>query len=306
MAWHLNLGIDEGFLQKADAKDKSRQKFIYSMIVIMLLVVSGLISISAVTYMLIIFNNWLLAIASGLILCIIVFNLYRLLLVTAINAEKTSLGRYQLNHELQYDDFFDNNKSEEMAVMPDEQILKIVNVRKDSLRESSSGNIGKSFNFSQLFFTNLFRVFILIVIAMVFSTGLQLLIFKNHINDVLNSVSTILSKESPESWLLQNVLTPNKGGGFILINSSSLLLCVQLLVKGLGFWKIILDFLFLLLVLLPLILILKSREVQNGSYVQELALHEISISFTHYLQTQKYCAGLLKKNLSKEFINKLK
>jgi hypothetical protein len=304
MAWHFNLGIDERIMQKTDANDQTRQKFIFSMLVIMLIIVSGLIFVSAVAYMLIIVNNWWLAAASGLLISLIVYNLYRLLLVTAINAEKTFLGRYQLNHELHYIDLFDNRRFKEFEEMPDEQILKIVNARKEKLRDNSSLILNKPSGFIRLFFTNLMRVFILFVIAVVFSTGLQLLIFKDQINEVLNATSLILNQNLPDSWLLKNILTTEDGSEFILINCNSLLLAIQLLVKGLGFWKLVLDILFLTLVLLPLILILKSKEIQNGSYIKELALHEVSISFFHYLKTQKYCAFLLRQNLATEINTK--
>jgi hypothetical protein len=306
MAWHLSLGIDEGILHKTDAKDITRQRFIFSMLVIMLLVVSLLIFVSSVTYLLIIFQNWLVAIGAGLILSIIIFNLYRFILVTAINAENTFLGTYQLNHELQYNDFFVNGKIDEIAIMPDEQIMKIVNVRKDQLRDSSTIINKKNYKFSQSFFTNFTRVLFLAIIAMVFSTGFQLLIFKGQINEVLEKTSQILSQELPDSCLLMNVLTPPNGEEFVLLNCNSLLLVIHLLVKGLGFWKLVMDLVFMLLILLPLILIHKSKEIQNGSYVKELALHEVSISFFHFLKTQKFCADLLKQNLSDDLMKRIK
>ncbi len=141
---------------------------------------------------------------------------------------------------------------------------------------------------------------------MVFSTGFQLLIFKGQINEVLEKTTQILSQELPDSWLLMNVLTPSNKEEFVLLNCNSLLLVIHLLVKGLGFWKLVLDVIFMLLILLPLILIHKSKEIQNGSYVKELALHEVSISFLHFLKTQKYCADLLKQNLSDDLVKRIK
>ena len=43
-------------------------------------------------------------------------------------------------------------------------------------------------------------------------------------------------------------------------------------------------------------LLLSCDEIKKGSYLRELALHEISISFYHFLKTQQHCA-LLKNQI---------
>ena len=57
MAWHLQIGFDEGIMKKVDAEDKTRQKFIFSILVIMMVVVSLLVLTSSVIYLLIIFHQ---------------------------------------------------------------------------------------------------------------------------------------------------------------------------------------------------------------------------------------------------------
>jgi hypothetical protein len=127
------------------------------------------------------------------------------------------------------------------------------------------------------------------IIALVFATGLELFLFRGPINETLDAVKWLLAKDQPDSYLLLEVLTPREGQGFIWLNSNSLLYLIQVITAALGHWKLVLDVFFLLFFLMPLFLIFRSREILFGSYVQELALHEIAISHYHFLKTQKFC-----------------
>jgi hypothetical protein len=102
------------------------------------------------------------------------------------------------------------------------------------------------------------------------------------------------------------MLVPPNGGEFKLFHCSSLLLIIDVLKAGLGYWKIVLDLLVLAIFLLPLVLIFKSREIQLGYYIRELALHEVSISFYHYLKSQKRCVEILNEVNSQDLVERFK
>ena len=306
MAWHAQIGFDEGIMKKVDAENKTRQMFIFSALVVMIIILSFFVLVSSIIYLLIIFHNWAIAIGAGLFLSLVVFNIYRFLTITALNSEKSGIGEYHINHEKQYLDFIENKRKDEISKIPEEEIRKVVNDRKDTLRKMFSEYYPIKYKVSSRILTMAVRVTFLSIIALVFSTGLELFIFKSHINDVLDATAISLRQELPDSWILNNMLTPEGGKEFTLFHCNSLLLIIDVLQKGLGYWKLILDLLFLFIFLLPLILIIKSKEIQRGDYVKELALHEISISFYHYLKTQKFCVEILNQVTSEDLLERFK
>jgi hypothetical protein len=306
MSWYKLVGIDDGIMKKVTDEDKNRQKFIFSMLVIMMIMIALFVLISSIIYLLIIFHSWTVAICTGLFLSLVIFNLYRFLTISAINAEKSGIGQYQIKHEKQYHDFIDNFKINEIAHMPEEAIRKIVNDRKDELREKFPEYYANKYKITTSILTMAIRLSFLSIIALVFSTGLELFIFKSQVNEVLDATANTLRQEVPDSWILKNMLTPQEGKEFTLFHCNSLLLIINVLHAGLGYWKLILDLIFLTIFLLPLILIFKSKEIQKGDYVRELALHEISISFYHYLKTQKRCVEILKQVTTEDLVERFK
>jgi hypothetical protein len=287
MAWHLQLGFDERIMQKVDSRQLDRQKFVFSTLTLMLMAIGSLVFFSSLVYSIILFHNWLVALAIGLFLSLVVFNIYRFLIVSSVNAGYTGLATFLKNHELAYLEHLNNE--EDFSSFSEAQIQHLVNSRKDYLRslfplsESSTNtaNLG--------FWTMLVRVSMIAIIALVFATGLELFLFRGPINETLDAVKWLLAKDQPDSYLLLEVLTPREGQGFIWLNSNSLLYLIQVITAALGHWKLVLDVFFLLFFLMPLFLIFRSREILFGSYVQELALHEIAISHYHFLKTQKFC-----------------
>ena len=143
------------------------------------------------------------------------------------------------------------------------------------------------------FLTMFIRILFITIFAMIFATGIELFIFKGVINDTLAQTRTLLMSEQPDSWTLKEMLTAKEGDNFIFFNTSSLLLLLDILSTALGYWKLLFDLIILLIFLMPLILVFRSREILFGSYVRELALHEIAISHYHYLKTQKACAIII-------------
>jgi hypothetical protein len=295
MAWHLQIGIDEKIMQKIDANDKNRQIDIFSLISIMIIVVSIIGFFASMIYLVIIFQNWVIGCIGAIIISLIFFNCYRFLIITSLNAESTSLASYHSNHEKQYEDLI-NNDGSYLCSLSETETIKLVNDRKEFLRINYLNTNTSKYKINSSFYTLLIRVFFISVFALIFATGIELFIFKNQINDILYTTAIKLQNEVPDSWLLKNVLNTQLQKQFVLFNSNSLLLLTDVLNAGLTSWKTLLDFIFLTLFLLPLLLIHFSDEIKKGSYLRELALHEISISFYHFLKTQQYCA-LLKNQI---------
>jgi hypothetical protein len=292
MAWHLQLGFDEGIMQKVDPKEVKRQRYIFSILTLMLLAVAILVVFSCFVFTSIIFHQWVVAISVALFIGYVVFNMYRFLVVSALNASTTALHVFQSNHELAYADYLKNDI--DFSQLTDEKILRLVNVKKDELRKSFAIDASLRVNPSGEFLSMAVRFFFIVLFAIVFASGIELFIYKGPINETLSSAKDILSSQHPDSWTLQNLLVSEKSTSLISFESSSLLMLLDIMNNGLGYWKLLMDFLVILIFLLPMILVFKSREILRGPYVREQALHEIAISHYHYLKTQKACYDISK------------
>jgi hypothetical protein len=242
-------------------------------------------------YSLIIFHNWVIAILVATFFAIVVFNLYRLLVMTALDVSGSSLEPYYLNHEKHYQEHFTfDNESTNIS---DEQINGVVYTAKNTLREKTQ------FDFPNITtkkhpLTMTLRVLILSIIALVFCNGLELYLFQNQINKVLADLLSIYTSKN-ETWIIENMLTPVAGSEFNIINTNSLLMALDIMNTGLGNWKIVIDLIFIIIFLLPLLIVIKSKEIKQSEYVRELALSELTITFFHYLHTQKFCNEILEK-----------
>ena len=297
MDWHLEIGVDRDLLKKVDPKQNERQTYILSSLCIMLVVVALICFFSSVIYTLIIFHSWLISLAVGFFLALVVFNIYRLFVMTALDVSGSSLEEYYSDHEKHYAEYHEIGS--DMTDISDEKIIEITSVSKDKLREKSEFDIGSQQLSSSDILTMTFRVLILSIFALVFATGIELFIFSNQINDVLEQLKSQYLLNG-DTWMVENILTPEKNDQFYIFNANSLLLVIDLLNRGLGYWKILIDIIFLIIFLLPLALVFKSKEIKNSEYMRELALSEITISFYHYLHTQKLCQKILKEIEQKE------
>jgi hypothetical protein len=297
MSWHLQIGVDRDLLKKVDPKQNERQTFILSSLSIMLVIISLICFFSSIVYTLIVFHNWWIAIGVGFFLALVVFNLYRLFVMTALDVSGTSLEEYYINHEKHYSEHHEIGC--DMLNVSDEKIQEVVATSKEKLREKSQMDIGrKQLQFSDIL-TMTLRVVILSIIALVFATGIELFIFKNQINDVLEQLKNQYIIHG-ETWMVENILTPSPNDQFYIFNANSLLLAIDILERGLGYWKVVMDIIFLVIFLIPLALVFKSKEIKQSEYMRELALSEITITFYHYLHTQKLCQKIIQEVKNKE------
>ena len=83
------------------------------------------------------------------------------------------------------------------------------------------------------------------------------------------------------------MLQEDKNAPFILIDSKSLLLSMEVLNKCIGEWKIVLDIVIALLFLTPFVLLKKSKEYAGGLFLKEAALYDIQCSHMFYLISER-------------------
>ena len=297
MNWHLQIGVDRDLLKKVDPAQNERQTYILSTLSMMLVVVALICFFSTVIYTLVVFHNWAIAIAVGIFLSLVVFNLYRLFVMTALDVSGTSLEEIYMDHEKHYADYHEIGS--DITNMSDEKIQEITSLSKEKLREKAEMDIGnKPLSFAHVL-TMTLRVGILSIIALVFATGIELYIFKNQINDALSQLKQY-STAVGETWFVENILSPGQNDEFYIFDANSLLLVIDILQRGLGNWKILIDIIFLIIFLIPLALVFKSKELKQSEYMRELALSEITISFYHYLHTQRLCQNIMNEIKSKK------
>jgi hypothetical protein len=202
--------------------------------------------------------------------------------MTGLDLKGSSLAYYHMKHENHY---VENNlySLDGSAYQHADEVLKGWAVEaKDKLRSKISINSSHPRNL----FTVAVRVFVIALLAVIFASGLEILIFSQSINMALSGLRQSLPTED---WTYKYILTPNVDEPFILIDANSLLLTFDALDSGLGKWKTLLDIIVFAIYMIPLIVIYRSKEIRHGAYVQEQALHEINKTTYHYLLTQKYC-----------------
>jgi hypothetical protein len=208
--------------------------------------------------------------------------------MTAFNVSGSSLEEYYKKHEKHYAEHIEIGS--EMGGLRDAEIIELVAVSKEHLRQKSQM---KASSISDLSAISI-QVIAISIIAVVFATGIELYIFKDQINTLLEELKNQYSTHG-DTWMVENIFTAEKGKDFIVFNTNSLLLIIDLLNRGLGNWKIVIDLIFLIVFLIPLVLVSRSKEIREGDYMRELALSEITISFYSYLIAQRYCQNTLEK-----------
>ena len=279
------IGIDRDVMQKLPIDVVKRQLFIFNSISLTLIVIGLMTSVSGTIYSLIIFHSWLISIGVGIFIGAVVYNLYRLFLMTGLDLKGSSLAYYHMKHENHY---VENNlySLDGSAYQHADEVLKGWAVEaKDKLRSKVSVNS----NHPRNVFTVSVRVFVIALIAVIFANGLEILIFSQPINMALSGLRQSLPTED---WTYKYILTAQVDEPFILIDANSLLLTFDALDSGLGKWKTLMDIIVFIIYMIPLIVIYRSKEIRHGAYVQEQALHEINKTTYHYLRTQKYCYGV--------------
>jgi hypothetical protein len=232
-------------------------------------------------YSILIFKNWFIAVSCGVVLSLVVWNILNLIVLLSIIPRYTHLYEIWTDLEQIKKDYY----NKDLRGLSEEKIQEIIYDKKEELRNSRDVKLRDISNISY-FFKNLMKVSILTLIAIIVGNGIELFIFSDQINLVLEEMR---SNSSGDTWMMENILTASSEKPFILIESNSILLDLEILNSGLNYWKLPVDLIFVFLYLMPLIIILKSKETTEGDYAKELALSEITTSFYFYLISQKKC-----------------
>ena len=279
------FGVRKEYFDKS--KDRinvmNRQIKIYNLLALMLLSLSILTSLAFLIYSLVLFQSWIISICISLFMGFVVYNILKLFFTLNLLPKKAHLFDLLIHREKLFEPYY----TKKMKDMTDDEIVKIVYHEKHKIREMNNLRL-RTFVTSSLFISSLIRVSVLVLIGFIVANGLELFIFKTSIN------STLLEMKHSEVfksdyWMINKVLTADNKSPFILINSNSFFLDLKILSSGLGFIKIILDLIIILLFILPIIIIHKSKEISEGEFVKELALSEIAISYYSFLMTKKLC-----------------
>lgn len=295
MNWYRLIGVDDKVLANVDPQHNERQSYILSMIGIMITVIPIICFFSTIVLAAPIFQSWIIGILIGIFLGLVVFNLYRMFVMTALDVSGTSLEEYHTHFEKHFEANIDINQ--DYSKLNDEELIAISKESIIKLRKKTSIDSGHyKITFEHLL-TMMFRVIILSIIAILFASGIELFLFKNQINSTIQEVINLYKTQNNTEAL--KVYFDNNGEGLIF-KTNSILFLMQVLIKGLGIWKFIIDIVVITIFLTPLAIIFKSMELKKSEYVQELALYEIEFTFLHYLRTQKYCSEM-KKKLSIEY-----
>lgn len=295
MNWYRLIGVDDKVLANVDPQHNERQSYILSMIGIMITVIPIICFLSTIVLAAPIFQSWIIGILIGIFLGLVVFNLYRMFVMTALDVSGTSLEEYHTHFEKHFEANIDINQ--DYSKLNDEELIAISKESIIKLRKKTSIDSGHyKITFEHLL-TMMFRVIILSIIAILFASGIELFLFKNQINSTIQEVINLYKTQNNTEAL--KVYFDNNGEGLIF-KTNSILFLMQVLIKGLGIWKFIIDIVVITIFLTPLAIIFKSMELKKSEYVQELALYEIEFTFLHYLRTQKYCSEM-KKKLSIEY-----
>jgi hypothetical protein len=305
------FGLREHYFEKVDQEVRDRQFLVYNLLALMFYILVISCITSGIVYGLIIFNNWLIAIFVGLFFGLISFTLLILVLFLTMTT----------NHEDLYDSMtnmnphFEPYQNKDLSSLSDEQALKITQEKKMFLRETSHPPSMDRFHLSGII-TSIIKVSLILIISCIVANAMEILMFHGKLNDSLKSIkenefiqflaekdtekpegednSRIKDKQLLASWTLE-MLTEDKNQPFILVDSKSLILSIEILNEAIGKSKIVLDVLFALLFLTPFVLVKKSREYSGGAFLKEVALTDISTSFYSFLLTQRTSQNIKKK-----------
>lgn len=298
------FGTRNFLLEKVEEEARAGQYRAYNLLALMFYTMVLACVISGVVYGLVLFNDWLLAAAMGLLLGLISFVL--LILVLFLNLTTNHQDLY--NNMTNMSAIFKQYEGQDFSHMSDEEAIKRVHEQKMLLRETNHTPSFDHFHVSGIF-SSAIKVVLILVISCVVANAFELLMFHKSLNNTLAKIEaspmlnaaaelrdstggtlhlSMLQQEKQvlAQWTL-DMLREEPGKPFKLIDSQSILLAFEVLDMSVGKYKILMDILFALLFLTPFVLVKKSHEYGGGELLKEAALMDISISFYAFLITQR-------------------
>jgi hypothetical protein len=293
------FGVREEYFTKVGDKETARQFLVYNNLSLMFYTLIAISTLAGVIYGLVLFNSWWIAIGVGLFLGGISFAL--LLLVFFLNMTTNYQNLYLTMTDM--NPIFEEYEKEDLINLSDERAEEKVQAKKMLLRETNQEDKFDHFHPSSVVIS-IIKVTLILIISCVVANSLEFLIFYKSLNNSLNSLKnneTIVACAKHEltennedlnrkitlaRWTL-SMLKEDANAPFILIESKSLLLSMEILSLSIGKWKIILDIVVALLFLTPFVLLKKSKEYAGGIFQKEAALYDIQCSHMFYLISER-------------------
>jgi hypothetical protein len=302
------FGTREEYFDKMDDDTRKRQYLVYNLLTLMFFVLVTISFIAGLIYGLIIFNSWIISIFVGLFLGFVAFILLLLMLFLNMISNDKKLK----DETMKLTDSLKKYNTEDLSSLSDVNAIRIVQEQKMKLRNGVWGTETNNFHFSDVIKTFI-KVSLLLILSLVVANGLELFMFSSKINESLSIIKNspklaelnqianlkatksehITYQESMAEWTLL-MLNENPNETFKLINSYSTLQIMEVLNNCIGTTKIVLDILFTLLFLTPLIILKKSKEYAGGAFLREVSLSDISVTYYFHLLSQKKCQEIKK------------
>jgi hypothetical protein len=284
MKLYQQIGLGLECFNSQSTEEIERQKKIYSRLVIMIIVTSVLAAFSMFTFATIIFQSYLIAVCVALFFGLVLYNFQRLLVIASLTPHDETLYLNWLDKKREFDDLTDEKV---MELQTDAARDAFLVDKKMALRNATANFTQRKVGFGSQFISKLMVVSILVLFGIIVANGLELFIFRANINAAIDDL--LQSKEvMVDAWTKKKLLTPQEGKEFLLINSNSLLIDLEFLHRGIGYWKYLMDFIVLLLFLFPIILLNKSAEFLKGPVMRELVLQELRIANYHYMISRRF------------------
>jgi hypothetical protein len=306
------FGIRKSYFEKTDQKVQERQIKVYNYLALMFYTLVAVSIVAGGIYGLVLFNSWIYALVIGLFLGFISFILLLLVLFLNMTTNYQDLYVKMTNMKPILEKYYTQN----LEHLSDEEAHKIVTEQKMLLRESSQEAQQDPFRLSNII-TSAIKVSLILILSCVVANAMEFAMFHGKLNETLNQIknderiqacasleineenSELQNKQIIAKWTL-DMLKEKPNEPFILIDSQSVLLSMQILDLCLGKFKILLDVLFALLFLTPFILVKKSKEYAGGVFLKEAALVDISSSFMFFLLAQRE-RQRIKRKIETEF-----
>jgi hypothetical protein len=273
------FGVSTDYFQNIEKPLANRQILIYNLLAVMVLILSILTALSILIFTLLIFQSWLFAILLMIFAFIVIWNLYNLIVVISLVPSNNELYNQWTNFEKYLEKYIGSDPIE----LTDLNIKKIVQQNKELLRNSKKRKTLSKPSLS-LFLKDLMILFVIVILALITANAMQLFIFRQDLNML---IADVVSTFGTGNQNLDIFFKEDPNRPFVILNSYSVLIDLELLQRSLGYWKYISDAFFMFLFFLPYVIIKKSEEIKDGAYLRESVLHEISINFASELLTRK-------------------
>ncbi len=293
------FGFRDEYLNKVSETEKAEQLYSYNMLSLMFFVLIILCIAAGIVYGLIIFQNWIFAGVCGLLLGGVSFILLVFVFFLNMTTRHAELYQKMTNMKEVFAEF-DNH---DFTGISDEMALQIAQQKKMELRDRNQVTEIPKFHASNIITTTV-KVTLVLVLSCLIANAMEIFMFKNKINADIAAIrnSEIIKKvafnnnDSLKHLQVNSVLAKwtldvvtEKETTFKMIDSYSILLTLETLDRGLGNWKLLLDFLFIVLFLVPFVLVRKSKKYSGGVFLKEVALSDITTSLMFHILAQRKC-----------------